>query len=113
MSSASEKTRARRAVAFMVRIGELEVPERCQRRQCGRRDKLVAHHWHGYDEEHSLDVQWLCRACHNTVHTVRARSSSGAERVVSAMTRGRRKMTPEARRLAALKAWETKRKGSG
>lgn len=28
------------------------------------RNRVEAHHHKGYDEDHWLDVVWLCRSCH-------------------------------------------------
>jgi hypothetical protein len=45
-------------------------PTACEK--CGaekpKRD-IAAHHPRGYDEDHILDVEWLCRSCHAVVHS--------------------------------------------
>lgn len=67
-------------------------------------ERLAAHHHRGYDLEAVLDVQWLCRACHATVH-------AGA--VVECPEVGTHLVTPgqistEMQRRAH-KGWETRR----
>lgn len=58
---------AANAVRRAVRRGDLIRPTHCSR--CEEQKKsIVAHHHNGYDEEHWLDVEWLCRACHSIVH---------------------------------------------
>jgi hypothetical protein len=57
--------RCHRLVRKAVQSGVLARPDVCQK--CGeapRKGLVDAHHHRGYDEQHTLDVQWLCRACH-------------------------------------------------
>ncbi len=56
--------RAYTAVKVAIRAGRLKrLP--CER--CGS-EPAEAHHHHGYDREHWLDVQWLCKQCHEDDH---------------------------------------------
>jgi hypothetical protein len=62
-----EKIRAHHKINNMIRDGKLFKPSICE--MCGVKPKrIVAHHWHGYDDEHILDVQWLCSQCHKNAH---------------------------------------------
>lgn len=54
------------AVQLAVEGGRLVKPEGCE--ACGSSKHLVAHHLLGYEPEHQLDVQWLCRPCHKAAH---------------------------------------------
>ena len=54
--------KARSAISNALRLGKISKPDKCQ--MCGESANLEAHHWHGYDPEHWLDVQWLCKADH-------------------------------------------------
>ena len=56
------KNKARQAVFVAVRGGTIKKPYQCE--LCSKYRKLSSHHWHGYDEEHWLDVLWLCFECH-------------------------------------------------
>jgi hypothetical protein len=58
--------RARNAVARATRDGKLDRPNQCS--GCGAACKPEAHHHNGYDDEHALDVVWLCRPCHRGAH---------------------------------------------
>jgi hypothetical protein len=58
-----EKIRAHASVHRALSKGLLSKPELCE--LCHLEKRLVAHHWHGYDKEHRLDVQWICQSCHN------------------------------------------------
>lgn len=53
-------------VAYALKAGELVKPDACE--ACGHDQHLVAHHYLGYEVDHRLDVQWLCRPCHRTAH---------------------------------------------
>ncbi len=67
-----EKLLAYRALARAKKNGMRVMP--CE--VCGLKPKTVkgvqrieAHHWHGYDFAHRLDVQWLCAdVCHPAAH---------------------------------------------
>jgi hypothetical protein len=58
-----DRERARKAVAWAVKRGELIKPRRCtlKPRLGGCFGRIEPHHWHGYDEAHWLDVVWICR----------------------------------------------------
>lgn len=56
--------RARTAVSNAVRDGHLTRPLSCQHPTGEHRGRIEAHHWKGYDDEHLLDVVWLCRIHH-------------------------------------------------
>lgn len=61
-----EKHRAHNAVSKAVSRGKINKPQTCE--NCGAEERLEAHHWHGYDKEHWLDVIWLCYKCHRKEH---------------------------------------------
>lgn len=55
------------AVARALRCGILTRPTNCER--CDTVDpSLDGHHHNGYEDDHALDVVWLCRSCHTVVH---------------------------------------------
>lgn len=54
------------AVYRAVKAGRLVRPATCS--SCGAGGRIEAHHHHGYDVEHRLDVVWLCRPCHDAGH---------------------------------------------
>lgn len=63
-----EKDRARRTVQRAVRDGRLHKPNACER--C---DELTeARELHGHHEDYSkpLEIEWLCRDCHQERHRV-------------------------------------------
>ena len=57
------RSNARKAVTEALKLGRLERPAHCER--CERELPVEAHH---FDYNRPLDVTWLCRPCHNTVH---------------------------------------------
>lgn len=57
------KVLARHLVANRIKRGKL-IPKPCE--ICGA--KAQAHHDHGYDAEHALDVRWLCPTHHRQLH---------------------------------------------
>ena len=61
-----EQWRAYHAVARALRGQVLMRPSACG--QCGSPCKPDAHHHNGYAPEHWLDVEWLCRNCHERAH---------------------------------------------
>src|SRR6266516_2912189 len=63
----AEQSRAKGAVAHAVHIGRLVRPANCERCQ-GQTARIDAHHHNGYAPAHILDVTWLCRSCHQTIH---------------------------------------------
>lgn len=69
-----DKNLARQRTYRAVQSGLLEPPEKCE--ECGLKPKpskdnrrtLQTHHHNGYEEEHVLDVIWLCPSCHKMAH---------------------------------------------
>lgn len=57
--------RAASAVTQAIRKGQLVRPSVCSR--CGGSNRIEAHH---ADYSKPLDVEWLCRRCHNRHHCV-------------------------------------------
>lgn len=53
------------AVATALSSGKISRPSTCS--SCGKICKPQAHHW-SYEEEHWLDVVWLCTRCHADEH---------------------------------------------
>jgi len=75
-----EKQHARATVARALKRGRLEKPVRCER--CGKEThELDAHHG---DHRQRLDVNWLCRVCHNYVHPHRSQAIQGDGRKIPA-----------------------------
>lgn len=64
-----EKQKAWKKISYAIQCGKIIKPNKCS--QCHKEVKnsiqLTAHHWHGYDSSHWLDIQWLCRSCHNAL----------------------------------------------
>lgn len=58
-------------VQWALKSGIITKPNKCN--LCDQNKPLVAHHWHGYDEKHVLDVKWLCRSCHKKVHILKSK----------------------------------------
>lgn len=58
---------ARAAVWRAIKSGKLNRPQFCEQPSCYE-DKTEAHHWHGYDKEHWLDVVFLCNYHHVEAH---------------------------------------------
>lgn len=58
-----EKVYAHQAVMWAVRLNVLKKPDECEK--CKRIVKLQGHH---EDYSKPLEVQWLCKICHNHVH---------------------------------------------
>lgn len=54
------------AVRWALVFGLLTNPGVCE--GCGSNKKLHAHHFAGYEQEHWLDVRWLCSPCHRMAH---------------------------------------------
>ena len=57
-----ERVKARSAVSHALRDGRLH-KHPCS---CGKTE-VEGHHW-SYEEEHWLDVEWLCIKCHRKLH---------------------------------------------
>lgn len=56
------KDKARAAAAYAERYGVLIRPSVCE--GCGADEFLERHHYLGYEKEHWLDVEYLCKRCH-------------------------------------------------
>lgn len=59
------KTKAKHAANRAVRDGKLQKKTVCE--HCNLEKKLQKHHW-SYEEQHWLDVIWLCTSCHGKEH---------------------------------------------
>lgn len=78
------KETARGRLSNAVAAGRIRKPERCQR--CGSSGRLDGHH---PDYMRPLDVEWLCRACHQDAHR-RAEKSDDAPTVIDPPSTGTR-----------------------
>ena len=63
-----QKDKARAAVGYAVETGRMLKPERCSLYFpfypiC--KGQIEGHHYKGYDPEHWLDVEWICRYHHD------------------------------------------------
>ena len=58
--------KAKNAVINALSSNKISRPEKCQK--CSVVGSVEAHHHKGYDDDHLLDVKWLCRACHVEAH---------------------------------------------
>jgi hypothetical protein len=54
------------ALRSAVRYGKISKPARCER--CGRDAEPPEIHGHHHDYDKPLEVEWLCRACHDEAH---------------------------------------------
>lgn len=77
------KERARAAVKWAIKRGELVPPTRCElcgknpgRRSDGRR-LIRADHHKGYDVENYLDVRWVCPTCDGMLERKRSNTTRG------------------------------------
>jgi len=67
-----EKYKAHNALSNAIRDRKIIKPSACEK--CGTSNKKIhGHHWHGYDKDHWLDVQWLCPICHKSEETIVSR----------------------------------------
>jgi hypothetical protein len=62
-----ERIKANDAVKRAIKTGKLIRPNRCSNPDCNKPCKPDGHHW-SYEEEHWLDVEWLCKSCHKHLH---------------------------------------------
>jgi predicted HNH restriction endonuclease len=66
-----DRARARLAVTHAIAAGRIVVGPcsacELEPKKVNGRQRIEAHHHKGYDEEHWLDVVWLCRPCHREV----------------------------------------------
>ena len=58
-----QKAVAHSALHTAIKRGTISRPSVCE--ICNKETEVVAHHWRGYEPEFRLDVQWICRTCHN------------------------------------------------
>ncbi len=58
-----QKQKARAVINHGLRDGKLHKPDRCE--ICYYEKDLEAHH-HDYDKP--LEIQWLCKQCHENIH---------------------------------------------
>ncbi len=63
-----EKIKAHGVMNYALLIGAIIKPKVCQR--CGKRKRLDAHHWKGYNKKYHLSVLWLCRKCHKKEESI-------------------------------------------
>lgn len=70
-----EARRARWRLGNAVRDGRVIKPTKCTVPDCEYESRIEAHHWHGYDDDHALDVIWLC-ATHHRREEKKSRSQS-------------------------------------
>lgn len=62
-----EMFKAHVAVCRALKSGKLVKPSICPSCHVWER-KVEGHHYLGYEREHWLTVQWLCRSCHSLTH---------------------------------------------
>lgn len=60
-----EKQPARIAVSRAIKSGKITRPDNCS--ICGILCKPQAHHKNGYSKNHYLDIDWVCRSCHEKI----------------------------------------------
>lgn len=60
------KVLARKAVLRAIKAGKIIRPSFCSRCPCS--EEIEAHHHLGYEKKHRLDIQWVCRSCHLSLH---------------------------------------------
>lgn len=121
--SPEQKHYARAQVHTALRNHVLTKPTACEKcTQQTEPRKLDAHHHNGYDEEHMLDIQWLCRSCHGKTHyypevkaetmrrVVAQRLTSTTSEERSQGARDREAQLPqEVKAARSTKTWETRR----
>lgn len=61
-----EKAKARSQVAEAVRTGRIVKPEACE--ECGEKTEKAKLHGHHRDYSKPLEVDWVCRPCHEAIH---------------------------------------------
>lgn len=58
---------ARHALRDALKCKRIVRPDVCSVADGTCSGPIQAHHWHGYDADHCLDVQWLCRKHHREI----------------------------------------------
>jgi hypothetical protein len=81
-AESKQRRHARVCIREALKAGKIDKPDHCQFPGCTSNYRLFAHHWHGYDLSHVLDVQWLCQDHHTQAdkespHTIRRHPGSG------------------------------------
>jgi hypothetical protein len=84
-------TAAHNAVRVALAQGQLCRPSACD--LCDGGGKIEAHH---VDHEYGLDVMWLCRSCHQSLHTKKG-LDPGLDKVFSKLKEEFYRRHPEAR----------------
>jgi hypothetical protein len=59
-----KQIKARSAIQIKLNSKKLIRPTVCELHDSTCVGRIEAHHWHGYDKKHWLDVQWLCIVHH-------------------------------------------------
>lgn len=57
--------RVYKLVQRAIEEGRLTRADSCE--VCNRDVSLVAHHWHGYSDEHATNVWWICHKCNTAL----------------------------------------------
>ena len=65
-----DKQHARQAIAKALERGQIEKPNKCE--DCGGEFPSRQIHAHHEDYSKRMDVEWLCRQCHDIRHDVLA-----------------------------------------
>jgi hypothetical protein len=65
-----DRIKSRKALWWATASGKVIRPSNCNR--CGTETKVHGHHHNGHNQEHWLDVIWLCRRCHTEIHRIAA-----------------------------------------
>ena len=60
-----ERIKAVNALNHAIRDGRIIRPDFCG--HCEGEKFVEGHHW-SYEEEHWLDVEWMCKECHEELH---------------------------------------------
>lgn len=78
-----DKEAARYAVSRALKKCELVKPDHCTYDGCNT-SPIQAHHYLGYEPEHHLDIQWLCKMHHWDAHKFSIRSKAVPTEVIQA-----------------------------
>lgn len=65
ISKFPQKQKARQILHYHILVGNLIKPEICQK--CGEKKELSGHH---SDYSKPLEIEWVCRNCHNLLHNL-------------------------------------------
>ena len=61
-----EKKRAHRILSEAVKRNQIKRPNKCS--FCGKKGKIIAHHYLEYKKGNELKVKWMCASCHRKIH---------------------------------------------